>query len=254
MLRQLETLTVVWSVSHFLYGHNVVVYTDHSAVQAVLEALSPNGKHARWWSKLFGAGLKSIKIVYRAGQDNTHADALSCSLLPQARSDANVAAVQARSDANVAAVQSLDKESIEYLLQAQSADVSSSFDLAGQQLKDPDLCQLIQYLNKETLPTDEDKANNVTAQAPLFSVLNGILYIVDSKNKNRKRCVVPVQMRKQLIEENHSGPMAGQFSADKLYRSMAIHWWWPGMYTDIVNYCTSSQQCAIVNSHYFSRH
>ena len=54
---ELETLAVVWSVSHFhayLYGHDVVVYTDHSAVQAVLETPSPNGKHARWWSKLFG--------------------------------------------------------------------------------------------------------------------------------------------------------------------------------------------------------
>jgi len=50
------------------------------------------------------------------------------------------------------------------------------------------------------------------------------------------------------MEENHSGPMAGHFSADKLYRTMAIHWWWQDMYSDIVNYCTSCPQCAIVNS------
>ena len=221
---ELEILAVIWSVSHFhayLYGHDVV-YTDHSAVQAVLETLNPNGKHARWWSKLFGAGLKSIKIVYRAGQDNKHTDALSQSPLPQESSDANTNSL---SDANVAAVKSFDKESIEHLFQAQPANVSSSFDLAGQQLKDPDLCQLIQYMNKETLPADENKARKVAAQAPSFSLLNGILYFVDSKNKNRKRCVVPVQMRTQLMEENHSGPMAGHFSADKLYKRMAIHWW-----------------------------
>ena len=82
---ELETLAVVWAVSHFhayLYGHDVVVYTDHSAVRAVLETCSANGKHARWWSKLFGAGLKSIKIVYHQGKDDPHADALSRSPVP----------------------------------------------------------------------------------------------------------------------------------------------------------------------------
>ena len=223
---ELETLAVIWSVSHFhayLYSHDVVVYTDHSAVQAVLEIPSSNGKHARWWSKLFGAGLKCIKIVYRAGQDSKHADAISKSPLPQASSDGNTNSLN---DANVAAIKSLEKESIEFLLQAQPANVSSSCDLAGQQLKDPDLCQLIHHMNKGTLPADENKARKIAAQAPSFSLLNGILYFVDSKNKNRKRCVVPVQMRQQLMEENHSGPMAGHFSADKLYKTMATHWWW----------------------------
>ena len=59
---ELEMLVVVWAVSHFhtyLYGHDVVVYTDHAAVQAVLEIPSTNGKDSRKWSKLFGAGLKS---------------------------------------------------------------------------------------------------------------------------------------------------------------------------------------------------
>ena len=36
----------------YLYGHDVVVYTDHSAVQAVLETPSPNGKHVKTiWSR-----------------------------------------------------------------------------------------------------------------------------------------------------------------------------------------------------------
>ena len=70
----------MWSVSHFkayLYGHDVVVYSDHSAVKAVLETPNPSGKHARWWLKVFGSGLRSIRIVYKAGKDNTNADALS---------------------------------------------------------------------------------------------------------------------------------------------------------------------------------
>ena len=81
-ITELETFAVVWAVKHFhlhfyLYGHDILVYTDHSAVRAVLETPSASGKHARWWSKIFSSGLRSIKIVYRPGKDNASADALS---------------------------------------------------------------------------------------------------------------------------------------------------------------------------------
>ena len=67
---ELETLAVVWAVLHFhacLYGHKITVYTDHSAVRAVLGTPSPNGKHARWWTRVFGSGIREIDIVYRPG-------------------------------------------------------------------------------------------------------------------------------------------------------------------------------------------
>ena len=76
----LETLAVVWVVSHFhayLYGHDVEVRTDHSAVKAVLSVPSPNGKHARWWSKVYSSGVRTVTITHRAGKENLNADALS---------------------------------------------------------------------------------------------------------------------------------------------------------------------------------
>ena len=65
-----------------LYGHSVTVFTDHTAVKAVLETPNPSGKHARWWSKVYGRGVKEVKIMYRSGKVNLNADALSRS--PQA--------------------------------------------------------------------------------------------------------------------------------------------------------------------------
>ena len=62
-----ETLAVMWSITHFhsyLYGQEVTVYTDHSVVKAILNTPSPSGKHARWWSKVYGAGVKKIDIVH----------------------------------------------------------------------------------------------------------------------------------------------------------------------------------------------
>lgn len=50
-ITELETLAVVWAMSHFhhfLYGNRVTVYTDHTSVKAVLESPNPTAKHARW--------------------------------------------------------------------------------------------------------------------------------------------------------------------------------------------------------------
>ena len=79
-ITELETLAVVWSISHFhhyLYGNSVTVFTDHTAVKAVLETANPTAKHARWWTRVYGRGVRSVKIVYRPGRENTNADALS---------------------------------------------------------------------------------------------------------------------------------------------------------------------------------
>ena len=79
-ITELETLAVVWAMSHFhsfLYGHSVTVYTDHSAVKAILSTPNPSGKHARWWTKVYGRGVKEVKIQYHPGKANANADALS---------------------------------------------------------------------------------------------------------------------------------------------------------------------------------
>lgn len=61
-ITELETLAVVWAITHFhdyIYGQDVEEFTDHSAVKAVLQTPSANSKHARWWSKIFGSGARS---------------------------------------------------------------------------------------------------------------------------------------------------------------------------------------------------
>ena len=81
-ITELKTLAVVWASSHFhsyLYGNTVIVLTDHSAVRAVLESPNPISKHTRWWTKLYGRGVKKVVIRYWAGRENVGADAFSWS-------------------------------------------------------------------------------------------------------------------------------------------------------------------------------
>lgn len=103
---ELETLAVVWALTRFhsyLYGQSVKVITDHSAVQAILETPNPSCKHAWWWNKVYGTGLKDVNIIYRAGCLNSTADALSCSPLGASNTQTNetgVLSVRSKATAN----------------------------------------------------------------------------------------------------------------------------------------------------------
>ena len=79
-INDLETFAVVCAISHFnhyLYGSRIVVDTDHTAVKSILKAANPTGKHARWWTRVYGRGIKEVTIRYRAGRENVNSDALS---------------------------------------------------------------------------------------------------------------------------------------------------------------------------------
>jgi len=52
-------------------------------------------------------------------------------------------------------------------------------------------------------------------------------------------------LRNQIMEENYSDPMAGHFSGEKLYKSLVTQ---QGMYSNVMSFCMSCLQCAIVNA------
>ena len=57
-ITDLETLAVVWAITHFhsyFYGHLVTVYKDHSAVQVILNTTTPQGT-----GSMRGGGLECI--------------------------------------------------------------------------------------------------------------------------------------------------------------------------------------------------
>ena len=137
-MTELETLAVVWAMQHFnayLYGHEVTVVTDHSAVKSILQTPNLSGKHARWWLKVFGSGVKKIDIIYRPGQENPKADALSRNPVPGAQ----IAQVHAPDAADVDISQSLKIHPPAF----------NDFSLASfhkEQEKDPKLRKLVDYL------------------------------------------------------------------------------------------------------------
>ena len=179
-ITELETLAVVWAVTHFryyLYGYSVKIFTDHTAVKAVLGAPQPNGKHARWWSKVFGSIIKAVEIMYRSGKGNTNADALSCQPYLDAPSqgiaklEVQVAAVRGGQPVSLTGGELLQQEPP--LLEPEISQLDS---YAVEQRKDPSLLPLIEYLTERNLPKDPQESRSVASKAVNFTIIDDVLY------------------------------------------------------------------------------
>ena len=160
-ISELETLAVVWAITHFrryVYGNDVAVFTDHSAVRAILETPNPNGKHVRWWTKVYGCGARSVKIHYRQGRENDNADALSRCPQSQAPLEGT-----SEGEVQIAAVISTDEHTIQALLQQEPVALSDQESFATKQQQDPSMRIMINFLKNETLPEDPDQAQKVAA-------------------------------------------------------------------------------------------
>ena len=233
-ITELETLAVVWAIQHFnyyLYGQEVTVFTDHSAVKAILETPNPSGKHARWWTKVYGSGIGKVTIRYRSGKSNLSADALSRNPPPTAE------------DAVVAAVTS-SEQTIQDALEADAVECPGiSFE--EEQRKDPDVMETIHFLENEELPADQKRATKIAAEQSLFALVDGVLYYVDPKRQYGRRIVVPRHLVPQILDQTHRSGWGGHFSGDCLLKALVRHWWWPHMYSDTVGYAKGCPECTI---------
>ena len=241
-ITELETLAVVWAITYFhtyLYGHSVTVYTDHTAVKAVLETPNPSAKHARWWTRVYGAGVKNVIIVYRSGRTNLPADALSRS--PQGGAPDRG---PGQDEIQVSSVTS----DVTSLLQAEPADSErqpTNNAYAQEQRQDETLREIILFLEHDQLPVDENRARKIALQSSQFVIVDDVLYFSDTKKDNRRRVVVPKHLQDKILEENHRSHLGAHFSGQKLFSALSRHWWWEGMFADVVHFTRNCPECAV---------
>ena len=114
-----------------------------------------------------------------------------------------------------------------------------------EQRKDEKVAQIIEFLEEGKLPYGEDRARTIALQQSSFAIVNQTLYFIDSKKRNHRRIVAPTHLREQLLAKAHRSVMGGHFSGTRLYNTLAIHWWWDGMYVDAMKFSKNCPECTI---------
>ena len=164
---ELEALAVVWGVKHFrpyLYVHRCDVYTDHEALKSLLNTPQPSGKLARW-----GMAIQELDlhIHYRPGGKNQNADALSRDPVAAWFPSATVPNAD-KPTVQLATVQVGEQS-------AKGGDDS----LKERQRKDPELLQVILYLEGGVLPADDKRAREIALTHSQYEIVDSILYHVE---------------------------------------------------------------------------
>ncbi len=129
---------------------STTVLIDHAAVKAVLQTSNPSGKHARWWTKVYGTGVEDVKIVYRAGRLNQCANALSHFPLVTtqaegiAENEVQISSLQSKSNKRIPIENFLERASVDFTVSA----------IGVEQMKDPEVVDIIQFMQTEELPSE----------------------------------------------------------------------------------------------------
>ena len=212
---ELEALGVVWAVKHFrpyLYGHKCLVITDHEALKSLLNTPHPSGKLARW-----GLAIQELDwvIQYRPGRKNQSADALS--RMPTKPQEC---------------VAAKDREAV-------INSLASDDSLGTYQDSDMGLRVIKEYLKDGKLPSEDRVARELVLSRAQYELIDDVLYHVESDKT--LRVIPPVNHRKALFDEAHSGLFGGHLRSAKIHGQLARHYWWPG---DIVKWSRVCMVCA----------
>ena len=66
-------------------------------------------------------------------------------------------------------------------------------------------------------------------------------------SKRVDQVVVPLQCRKSILGLAHDAPMAGHMGVTKTKDRVLAHFYWPGIFKDIENYCRSCGTCQFID-------
>jgi len=75
-------------------------------------------------------------------------------------------------------------------------------ELRVEQRKDPSISTIIDYLEKNQLPSDTEQSRVIAAKAHSYCIVDGILYLISGKKRKCRLPIVPQQLRLQVLKQD----------------------------------------------------
>lgn len=210
-----ECLAVVFATQKFrpyLYGTKFTIVTDHCALCWLRRVRNPNGRLARW-----GLILQDFDydIVYKSGRKHLDADALSRNPVVDDATETGTLPSLVLNEEDVASIRN-DQHQEEWI-------------------------RNIMYVLENP---QASHSRNIKRQARCFAVKEGLLHRRIWTNQGIKVVlVVPRTMYKEVLETLHDKPAAGHLGISKTWNKIKTRYFWPRMYSMVVNYVQSCSKC-----------
>ena len=115
------------------------------------------------------------------------------------------------------------------------------------------ICDRKQLIDLQKTDTTLDKVRSYVSeehnenQSSYFVYLSDLLYRVYSKPSGESihQIVLPRQLRDMILKLGHDIPLAGHLGNKKTRDRIMQHFFWPGIFNDISEYCRSCPDCQI---------
>ena len=199
---------------HYLQDEPFTIISDHRPLQWLQTFKDETGRLGRWAIQL--SNMK-FTVQYRPGRVHENADFLS-------RVQMNL--ILARPDDNLVMCQ--------------------------EQQKDP-LCKaILAFIRKDSPWNKKDGPMPLwAAEKDFFFMEDGLLckhYEPTSTKRRRfaqRQVVVPLSLRKQLLQEYHDSPLSGHLAYRRTVLRLRDKYFWPSMLSDVKQYCFTCEPCAL---------
>ena len=220
-----EALALVEGIKKFqpyLFGRKFTVITDHSSLKWLMNVKDATGRLARWPLLL---QQHNFDIIHRPGREHSNADSLS-----------------RRPYETSSGLSSLQKEESQF---AKTREL---------QRRDPDLSEIIDFLESDVLPLNDRRAQRILLTSETFYIgQDGLLYHLDQNRKRNShdafsQLVIPQSLKFEVLSNIHDHVSGAHFGIHKTFQKVKQRYWWKGMFKDVEHWCKSCQDCSMRKS------
>ena len=271
-----ECLALLEGIRNFrtyLSHKKFLVITDHHALEWLRSNRQETGRLARW--SLFLQGF-NFEVKYKPGKQIPHADSLSrrnydkpvdqedldelCNdspaIITAAVSDEKLCKqpcmvhfVYDQEDNQSVCVSVLDTELVDVSENMEGLALTDSFDVKQLQRQCDNFVPIINYIENGILPQDQTQAVKVCAESQQYVLHDGVLYHkYERRSKGLcrdqrlvKQLAAPASPRVKILRAYHD--QGAHQGMDRTYASIRSKYFWPKMYSDILDYVNTCETC-----------